>query len=108
MATALPSNLIDAYHAVARERRNLGRPDSKLGENFPGLRAEPLRRQANGPRLAVVAHRVIDPRDRRAGLARALNRHQGLHVLDLRILGEVGIALHARVPDLRLLHAPAP
>src|ERR1700751_3175507 len=108
MATALPSNLVDAYHAVARERRNLGRPEPKLGEHFPGLRAEPLRREANGRRLAAVAHRMIDQRDWRAGFARALNRHQGLHVLNLRILGEVGIALHARVPDLRLLHAPAP
>src|SRR5262249_2846150 len=108
MATALPSNLIDAYHAVAGERRDLGRPEAKLGEHFPGLRAEPLRRQANGRRLAVVAHRMIDQRDGRAGFARALNRHQRLRVLHLRIFSEVGIALHARVPDLRLLHAPAP
>src|SRR6516162_11652313 len=102
------SRLVDAHHAVAGERRNFGRAETKLGEDFPGLGPEPLRWQANGRRLSVVAHGMIDQGDRRAGFACASSRHQRLHVFDLRIGDEVGIALHARVPDLRLLHAPAP
>src|SRR6516164_3586625 len=102
------SRVVCAHHAVADERRNLGRAETKLAENLPGLRAEPLRRQAYRRRLSVITHGVIDQGNRRAGLASAGNRYQRLHVPHLCILEDLFVGLHAGVPDLRLLHAPAP
>src|SRR5882724_1592628 len=101
-------SVIHAHHAVADERRNLALAEAELGEHLLGLRTEPLRGQANTRRLAVVAHGMVDQRDRRAVVACTFNHHQRLHVLYLRVLEEIGIALHARVPDLRSLHTRAP
>ena len=41
--------------------------------------------QANAGGLSIIAHGMIDKRDRRAGLPAARNRHEHLHVLDLCI-----------------------
>src|SRR5262249_29224972 len=107
-AQARASPPIDAPNTVAGKRRNLGGAEPKLGEDFLGLRPKPLRRQANGRRVAVIPHRMIDEGDRRTAFACPFDGDQSLHVFDLRILDEVGIALHPRVPDLRPLHACAP
>src|SRR5262245_7532025 len=103
---ALP--FLKAHDAVAGKRRNFGSVEPQLGEHILGLRAERLRRQANRRRLAVIAHWMIDQRQRHAALACPLSRHQRLHVLDLRIAGDLGVVAHARVPDLRPLHALDP
>src|SRR5262245_1500702 len=63
------SPLTHVHHAVAGERRNLALGETELGEYRLGLCAEPLRRQANGCCLTVVAHGMIDQRDRRAAFA---------------------------------------
>jgi len=97
------SSLVEPHHAVAGEPVDLGWAEAQFGEDLPGLRAKRLRRQADLGRFAVVTHRMIDQRDRRAGLASAGKRDQRLHVLDLRILDDLGIALHRRVPDFGTL-----
>src|SRR5262249_58618701 len=76
---ALP--LLDAHDAVTAEGRDLGSIEPQLAEHALGLRAERLRRQANPRRLAVIAHRMIDQRNRRAALACASSPHEGPHVL---------------------------
>src|SRR6266516_5750599 len=87
----LASSLVEPHHAVAGEPVDLGRAEPELGEDLPRLRTEPLRGEADLGRLAVVMHRMIDQRDRRPGLASAGKRHERLHVLDLRVLDDLGI-----------------
>ncbi len=90
------------------QRRDLRLAEADLGQHLLRLRAELLRRQPHLGGLAVVQHGMIDQRQRRAGFAAAGHRHQRLHVLDLRVVGDLGIALHRRLPDLQRLHARAP
>src|ERR1700738_5103218 len=97
-----------AHHAFPDQRSNLAGAKTKLAEDLFGLRSEGWRRQANAGRLSIIAHGMIDERDRRAGLPAARNRHKHLHVLDLCILDDLLVPLYARVPDSSLLQAPAP
>src|SRR5258708_12098868 len=97
-----------AHHAFPDQRCNLPAAKTKLAEDLFGLRSEGWRRQANAGRLSIIAHGMIDERDRRAGLPAARNRHKHLHVLDLCILDALLVALSAPLPDSRLLQPPPP